>query len=88
MATINAARAMGFGDRLGSIEPGKWADLVVVRGNPLADIRRVRLPRVVIKAGRVYDPETLMKSVEGKIGPASAADSAMWAPIPPRRRNP
>jgi imidazolonepropionase-like amidohydrolase len=86
MATINAARAMGFGDRLGSIEPGKWADLVVVRGNPLADIRRVRLPRVVIKAGRVYDPETLMKSVEGKIGPGSAADSAAWAPTPPRRR--
>jgi imidazolonepropionase-like amidohydrolase len=86
MATLNAARAMGFGDRLGSIEPGKWADLVVVRGNPLADIRRVRLPRVVIKAGRVYDPETLMKSVEGKIGPGSAADSAAWAPTPPRRR--
>jgi imidazolonepropionase-like amidohydrolase len=86
MATINSARAMGFGDRLGSIEAGKWADLVVVRGNPLADIRRVRLPRVVIKAGRVYDPETLMKAVEGRIGPASAADSAAWAPTPPSPR--
>jgi hypothetical protein len=59
---------------------------VVVRGNPLADIRAVRAPRVVIKAGRVYDPAALMKSVEGKIGPASAADSAAWAPDPPRRR--
>ena len=86
MATINSARAMGFGDRLGSIEPGKWADLVVVRGNPLADIRRARLPRVVIKAGRVYDPDALMKSVEGKIGPASAADSAAWAPTPRQPR--
>jgi imidazolonepropionase-like amidohydrolase len=86
MATINAARAMGFGDRLGSIEPGKWADLVVVCGNPLQDIRRTRLPRVVIKAGRVYDPDALIKSVEGKIGPASAADTAAWAPTPPRRR--
>jgi cytosine/adenosine deaminase-related metal-dependent hydrolase len=85
-ATINSARAMGLGDRLGSIEPGKWADLVVVRGNPLQDIRRTRAPRVVIKAGRVYDPEALMKSVEGKIGPASAADSAAWAPAPPRPR--
>lgn len=86
IATINAARAMGFGDRLGSIEAGKWADLVVVRGNPLQDIRRARLPRLVIKAGRVYDPVALMKSVEGKIGPASAADSAAWAPSPPRGR--
>jgi hypothetical protein len=40
----------------------------------------------VIKAGRVYDPAALMKSVEGKIGPASAADSAVWAPTPPRGR--
>ena len=54
----------------------------MVRGNPLQDIRRTRLPRVVIKAGRVYDPAALMKSVEGKIGPASAADSAAWAPTP------
>ena len=86
IATINGARAMGLGDRLGTIEPGKWADLVVVRGDPLADIRAVRSARVVIKAGRVYDPAALMKSVEGKIGPASAADSATWAPDPPRRR--
>jgi imidazolonepropionase-like amidohydrolase len=86
IATINSARAMGFGDRLGSIEPGKWADLVVVRGNPLQDIRRIRAPRLVIKAGRIYDPVALSKAVEGKIGPASAADTAVWAPTPPRGR--
>src|SRR4030095_8096433 len=86
IATINSARAMGFGDRLGTIEAGKWADLVVLRGNPLQDIKRVRTPRVVIKAGRVYDPAALLKSVEGKIGPASATDSATWAPGPPSPR--
>ncbi|HKO14884.1 MAG TPA: amidohydrolase family protein [Gemmatimonadaceae bacterium] len=86
IATINSARAIGVGDRLGSIETGKWADLVIVRGNPVQDIRRVRLPRLVIKAGRVYDPQVLMNSVEGKIGPASAADTAAWAPGPVHRR--
>ncbi|MES2359266.1 MAG: amidohydrolase family protein [Gemmatimonadota bacterium] len=88
IATINSARAIGLGDRLGSIEAGKWADLVVVRGDPLADIRRVRLPRLVIKAGKIYDPQALMKSVEGKIGPASAADTAVWAPTPRQPRRP
>jgi len=86
IATINSARAMGLGDRLGSIEVGKWADLVVVRGDPLADIRRTRQPRLVIKAGHVYDPQALMTSVEGKIGPTSAADTAAWAPTPRRGR--
>ena len=88
IATINSARAMGFGDRLGTVEAGKWADLVVVRCDPLTNIRCTRLPRVVIKAGRVYDPAALMKSVEGKIGPTSAADSAAWAPTPRPQRPP
>jgi hypothetical protein len=39
----------------------------------------------VVKAGRIYDPDALMKSVEGKIGPMSAADTAAWAPTPRRR---
>ena len=69
---------MGVGDRLGSIEAGKWADLVIVRGNPLADIRNTRNVRRVIKAGVAYDPAALLQSVEGRLGPASDLEAAGW----------
>jgi imidazolonepropionase-like amidohydrolase len=36
--TINAAQMLGWQDRIGAIEPGKFADLVAVAGNPLTDI--------------------------------------------------
>ena len=78
IATINSARAIGVGDRLGSVEVGKLADLVVVKGNPLSDIRNTHNVRMVFKAGRAYDPAELFKSVEGKLGPANAAEATKW----------
>ncbi|MGH7469682.1 MAG: amidohydrolase family protein [Longimicrobiales bacterium] len=78
MATSNGARALGVGTRLGTIEVGKFADLVVVRGNPLADITNTRNVQRVIKAGELYDPAALLKSVEGKLGPASESEAAAW----------
>jgi len=77
-ATINGARGLGVEEKLGSIEVGKLADLVVVKGNPLADIKTARNIRYVIKAGEVHDPETLLRSAEGKIGPAGPDDHADW----------
>jgi imidazolonepropionase-like amidohydrolase len=47
----------------------KFADLFIVRGNPLRDIRNTRHVQTVVKAGVVYDPAELLKSAEGKIGP-------------------
>lgn len=78
IATINGARAMGMGDRLGSIERGKLADLFVVRGNPLDDIRATRNVELVVKAGTVYDSAELLRSVEGKLGPKSAREAEAW----------
>jgi imidazolonepropionase-like amidohydrolase len=69
IGTINGARALNVSDKLGSIEVGKFADLFIVRGNPLVDIRNTRHVRTVVKAGVVYDPADLLRSVEGKIGP-------------------
>jgi imidazolonepropionase-like amidohydrolase len=78
IATIHGARALGMGDRLGTIETGKLADLFVVRGNPLKDIRNTRNVQVVIKGGTVYDPAALLRSVEGKLGPSGPDDAANW----------
>jgi len=77
-ATINGAHALGVADRLGSIEVGKLADLYVAKGNPLDDIRTARNVQFVIKSGVLYDPESLLKSAEGKIGPAGPDDHADW----------
>lgn len=77
-ATINGARALGIDDRLGSIEAGKLADLFVVRGNPLDDIKSARDIKVVVKDGVAYDPAELLQSAEGKIGPSGPGDHADW----------
>ena len=47
----------------GTVEVGKRADLIVVEGDPLADIRALRRVTTVVKAGRLYDPAKLWKIV-------------------------
>ena len=78
MATINGARAMGLGDRLGTLEAGKLADLFVVRGNPLQDITSTRNVRLVMARGQLHDAAELLASAKGKMGPATAADDDWW----------
>ncbi len=53
-ATSVAARYMGWADRVGSIAPGRYGDLIAVQGNPLEDIRRLEKVAVVIKGGMVF----------------------------------
>jgi imidazolonepropionase-like amidohydrolase len=52
-ATVIAAECMGWEDRVGTLRPGRFADLVAVAGNPLADITVMECPVVVVKGGRV-----------------------------------
>jgi imidazolonepropionase-like amidohydrolase len=78
IGTINGARALNVASKLGTIKPGKFADLFVVRGNPLEDIRHTRNVKLVMKAGRTYDPAELLASVKGKLGPASPAEDGRW----------
>jgi imidazolonepropionase-like amidohydrolase len=52
-ATIVAAECLGWDDRVGSLRPGRFADLVAVDGDPLADVRVIERPVVVVKGGRI-----------------------------------
>lgn len=52
-ATVNNAKILCIDDRAGTLEPGKWADMVAFDANPLDDIRVLRRPSIVFKEGRM-----------------------------------
>ena len=62
-ATRGGAEAMGRGDELGTLEPGKLADMVVLDADPLADIRNTRRIDRVIKGGTVFEPQAILEAV-------------------------
>lgn len=53
-ATVNAADLLGIADQVGSIEPGKSADLVAVQGDPLADVTALKKVGFVMKGGKIH----------------------------------
>lgn len=53
-ATTSAAELLGWSDKMGSIEAGKWADLVAVSGDPLKDITELERVKFVMKSGAIF----------------------------------
>ena len=68
VGTLNGATYLGLADRIGSIAPGKNADLIVIRGNPAANIGDIEKVETVFKDGVGYDTEKLLESVKGRYG--------------------
>jgi imidazolonepropionase-like amidohydrolase len=68
IATANGARAMHRFDRIGSVAPGKQADLLLVRGDIAADIGSIAHPVLVVRAGVAYDPRKLVGTTTGSVG--------------------
>jgi len=68
IATLNGATFEGRADSIGSLMPGKVADLVVLRGDPSANISDIEKVDTVFKDGVGYDPAKLLDSVRGVVG--------------------
>jgi imidazolonepropionase-like amidohydrolase len=68
IASANGARYMGMLDQFGTVESGKRADLVILKGDPSVHIKDIENVDMVIKDGKVYDPMKLINSVKGMVG--------------------
>jgi len=56
-ATINAADLLGWSDKIGALEPGKWGDIIAVDGDPLQDVTTLEHVKFVMKGGEVVKNE-------------------------------
>ena len=63
IATLDSARVVGVDQRTGSVTEGKDADLILLTGNPLADVSAVRRATLVVKGDAYYQPDRLYEAV-------------------------
>ena len=68
IATLNGATYLGQQDHIGSIAPGKQADLILIKGDPSKKIEEIENVETVFKDGVGYDSKKLIDSVRGQVG--------------------
>ncbi len=68
IATENGAKFLGRDDQIGTLAPGKQADLVLIKGDPSKSIEDIESVETVFKAGVGYDSKRLIESVRGQVG--------------------
>jgi imidazolonepropionase-like amidohydrolase len=66
--TESGANFLGEGARIGTLKPGKQADITVVNGDPSVRIADIENVEIVFKDGKGYDPKKLLDSVQGLVG--------------------
>lgn len=66
--TFNGATILGESDQYGSIAPGKLADLVVIRGNPVQNAADIYNVTTVFKSGRGFSTEKMLQAISGLVG--------------------
>jgi imidazolonepropionase-like amidohydrolase len=65
-ASLTAAEALGKGDRLETVEAGKFADLVVLDADPLQEIQNLRKIHLVVQDGKTYAPDGLLRQARSQ----------------------
>ena len=80
-ATLGSARILGVADRFGSLEPGKVADVVIVRGDPLANVDDVFAVEKVVKGGRLVDREAAFAKNRERARGARVLVAGAGAPV-------
>jgi hypothetical protein len=68
IGTENGAIYLGQRDRIGTLAPGKQADIVLIKGDPSSNIADIENVETVFKAGVGYDSKKLIDSVRGQVG--------------------